>query len=369
MNKPIPVEYVWIGGPDQIYTLGPLRYEKPFSIRSKTRIIYTSKSDLTLKDIPIWNYDGSSTCQAETKKSEIFISPKALFNDPFKEGKLVLCDAYVDYECSIPHITNTRAPTNELFNKKPHEEPLFRIEQEFFLMSLEDGYPIGFDPLIPQGQYYCSCGNRNSFGRELVERIAKYALVAGVKLSGWNAEVAPGQWEFQVGPLIGINAGDHLWILRYIMERATEDTPCYIELHPKPIYFDNSNLDPKFKSIVDWEIPSEWNGSGAHTNYSTKAMREKGGIKVINEAIVKLSSMHKEHMKYYGEFNNLRLSGNCETSSFDNFTYGVADRTVGIRIPTGTIKNGYGYFEDRRPSSLMDPYKVTAMLFRTTCLI
>lgn len=372
MNIPISIEYVWIGGADRNYTLGPLRYQKPFSIRSKTKIIYTSNLPITLKDIPIWNYDGSSTAQAETKKSEIFMAPKALFNDPFKEGKIVLCDIYLDCECLIPHDTNTRFPAVELFKNKPQEEPWFGIEQEFFLMCLEDGLPVGFTPLVPQGQYYCSVGSRNTFGREIIEQITKYSLFAGVKLSGYNAEVAPGQWEFQVGPLTGIEAGDHLWILRYIMERVTENSPYYIEFHPKPITFNSSKLDVvklKNKANIDWMIPSEWNGSGAHTNYSTKAMREKGGMKVIKETIDKLNTTHKEHMKHYGEFNNLRLTGKCETSSIDKFTYGIADRTASIRIPTETAKNGYGYIEDRRPSSIMDPYKVTAMLFGSTCLI
>jgi glutamine synthetase len=366
MNKLITIEYIWVGGCDPDYTLSPrLRYRKPYTIRSKTRVIYTNNQDITLDNIPIWNYDGSSTGQAETKKSEIFLCPRALFNDPFKDGIMVLCDTYIDCDCTIPHKTNTRYTANDIFNKKLDEEPWFGIEQEFFLMCSEDNLPIGFNPLVPQGQYYCSVGSRNTFGRELVEKIAMYALASGIKLSGWNAEVAPGQWEFQVGPLIGINSGDHLWMLRYIMERVTEGTSLYIELHPKPIIYDTSNL----KKPTDWDTPTEWNGSGAHTNYSTKAMREEGGMKVINDAIEKLATNHKEHVEHYGEFNDLRLSSRCETSSFEKFTYGIADRTASMRIPTETVKNGYGYIEDRRPSSIMDPYKVTALIFKTTCLI
>lgn len=362
----IPIEYVWIGGYCSNYSYGPLNYIKPFTLRSKTKIIYTSKNILTLEDIPIWNYDGSSTNQSETKKSEVFIAPKAMFNDPFREnGKLVLCDTYLDSECKTPHESNTRYNADKIFSQKIDEEPWYGIEQEFFLMKSSDNYPIGFDSLIPQGQYYCSVGNNNSFGRDIIEKIAKYAIFAGVKLSGWNAEVAPGQWEFQVGPLTGISAGDHLWILRYIMERCTENTPYYIELHPKPII--NNIIESDIKNI-SWTVPTDWNGSGAHTNYSTKNMRQIGGLDIIKKAIDKLYVNHSEHIKYYGEYNNLRLSGKCETSSIDNFTFGVSDRTASIRIPSETVKNGFGYFEDRRPSSLMDPYKVTSMIFATTCL-
>ena len=235
---------------------------------------------------------------------------------------------------------------NKIFNEKSNEEPWFGIEQEFFLMRSKDDYPVGFDPNIPQGQYYCSVGSRNAYERNLVEKMCEAGITAGLGLSGWNAEVAPGQWEIQIGPVTGIDAGDHLWVLRYIMERVTEGTPYYIELHPKPIVLDND-----MKHL-------EWNGSGAHTNYSTKAMREKDGINVIKNAIDKLSEYHKEHILCYGEFNELRLSGKCETSSMDKFTYGIADRSASVRIPTEVAKNGYGYFEDRRPSSIMDPYKI-----------
>ena len=187
--------------------------------------------------------------------------------------------------------------------------------------------------------------------RDLIENIANKALAANIKLSGWNAEVAPSQWEFQIGPLTGIQASDHLWMLRYIMERCTEETPYYIELHPKPI----TNI----------------NGSGAHTNYSTKSMRNNNddplsSSLVLYSAIDKLGKLHNIHIDHFGDFNNLRLIGSCETSSINKFTYGIADRTASVRIPREVSQIGYGYFEDRRPSSIMDPYKVTSLVFEAT---
>lgn len=345
---PTLVEYVWIGGPQDEISGQKSSYVKPYTLRSKERVIYTD-TELKLEDIPIWNYDGSSTSQATTKKSEIFIVPIRLFKNPFVKGLIVLCDTYVDYECTIPHDTNTRIKAKQYFDAKLDEEPWFGIELEFFLMKLETNQPAGFSD-IPQGQFYCSAGSRNAFGRDVINSIRDYALEAEIKLSGLNAEVAPGQWEFQVGPLCGIEAGDHVWMLRYIMERATEGTPYYIELHPKPLLKEN------------------FNGSGAHINYSTKTMREKGGLQIIMNAIEKLSKKHPEHIAEYGEFNELRLCGKCETSSIDKFTYGVSDRSASIRIPTETHTKGYGYFEDRRPSSIMDPYRATSILFATTCL-
>ena len=359
------VEYVWLGGYDKNYTFTQPRYIKPYTIRSKTRILTAEKTSLNLEDIPVWNYDGSSTNQAKTDKSEVFICPRKLFNNPFNSDMasyLVLCDTYVDLECTKPHKTNTRAKANEIFNMKKEEEPWFGIEQEFFLMSVHDGLPIGFDQLIPQGQFYCSVGSKNAFGREVIERIVKCAFDAGIKLSGWNAEVAPGQWEIQVGILTGIDAADHLWMLRYIMERVTEDTAYYIELHPKPIVIKHEPV------TLEWELPDEWNGSGAHTNFSTKSMRNAGGIGAINQAIEKLATNHKKHIMSYGIGNELRLTGRCETSSMDKFSFGIADRKASVRIPTETIHNNCGYIEDRRPSSLMDPYLVTSLLFSTICL-
>lgn len=353
MDLRVIVEYVWIGGSDSHNTSKHIHYLKPYTLRSKTRIIYVDKQrdHLNINDIPIWNYDGSSTGQAETNKSEIFIFPRALFKNPFIQGGiLVLCDTYLDCHGKIPHSTNTRVSAVEIFNQYIDQQPWFGIEQEFFLISRDTGLPVGLDPTIPQGQYYCSVGSNNAFGRELIDQIAQYALQAGILLSGWNAEVAPSQWEFQVGPLLGIIAGDHLWMLRYIMERATEGTPYYCELHPKPI-----------------RLMGQWNGSGCHTNYSTKRMRQSDGLDTINDAIKKLSMVHMEHIKEYGQFNELRLSGTCETSSLDHFSYGVSDRTASIRIPSEVFENKHGYLEDRRPSSLMDPYKVTSLLVKTTC--
>merc|ERR1712127_639632 len=97
-------------------------------------------------------------------------------------------------------------------------------------------------------------------------------------------------------------------------------------------------------------------------------MREEGGLKIINEAIDKLSIKHVEHMKFYGKDNHLRMTGLNETSSYDTFSYGVGTRDSSIRIPTETVKNKCGYFEDRRPSSNMDPYLVTSTLFDATIL-
>jgi glutamine synthetase len=167
-------------------------------------------------------------------------------------------------------------------------------------------------------------------------------MKAGLKITGMNAEVAPAQWELQIDDM-GIKACDGLWMLRYILTRTVESYGFGIELHPKP-------LGP------------EWNGSGGHTNYSTPDMRSPGGYSVIMKMIQELGKHHKEDIEHYGEDNRMRLSGKCETSSYDRFCSGVSDRTASIRIPTETYQKQCGYLEDRRPASNMDPYRVASIL-------
>lgn len=298
------------------------------------------------------NFDGSSTEQAPGHDSEVLLKPVAMYPDPFRGGahRLVLCEC-VDPK-GVPIPSNTRAASAATFARRLEEEPWFGLEQEYTLMHLDKitplGWPRGGYP-GPQGPYYCAAGADVAFGRCIVEAHYRACLYAGVKLAGCNAEVLPGQWEYQVGPCVGIEAGDHATLARYIMYRVCEDFGVIVNYHPKP-------------------IPGDWNGSGCHCNYSTKAMREDGGYGVILAAIDKLGAKHAEHIALYGADNDLRLTGKHETASISKFLYGVANRGASIRIPRDTERDGKGYFEDRRPASNCDPYVVTAKIFDTTCL-
>ena len=330
------VEYVWIGG----------NYE----LRSKIKVIYNDKIINNISDVPVWNYDGSSTDQAAGTDSEVIIKPRAFFGNKDTNHKFVLCDTYTP--SGIPLETNNRVKAEKIFDKKLSESPWYGMEQEYFLIDKQSHKPLGFDGNKSQGQYYCSIGANNAFGRDIAEEHLNYCIKHGIKISGMNAEVAPGQWEYQIGPCEGIEAGDHLWMARYFLEKIAEKNNVGVSIDPKPLLGD-------------------WNGSGCHTNFSTKSMREgkdeKKGLFYINNAIEKLSKNHKEHMDVYGTGNELRMTGKHETASYDVFSYGIADRGASVRIPMGTANDGYGYLEDRRPSANMDPYLVCTMLIETIC--
>lgn len=339
-------EYIWIDGTG-------------LGIRSKSR---TLPGKITaVSELPEWNYDGSSTEQAPTEDSEVTLKPVAFFPDPFRGGDniLVMCSTYrwADEEKTQlrPANTNFRHHSEPIFEAAKESHPWFGIEQEYTLFEATNaftkwplGWPEGGYPAA-QGPYYCSVGATVCYGRAIMDVHYRACLAAGVNISGTNGEVMPGQWEFQIGPCEGVEIGDHLWMARYLLGRVTEDFNVGLSFEPKP-------------------LEGDWNGAGCHTNFSTQAMREEGGIKEIYEAVEKLSKVHKEHLEVYGADNHKRLTGRHETCDMETFKYGVGDRGAAVRIGTGTNIDKKGYFEDRRPASNMDPYVVGAMLISTTCL-
>eukprot|EP00177_Eucheuma_denticulatum_P001982 GFKZ01003535.1.p1 GENE.GFKZ01003535.1~~GFKZ01003535.1.p1 ORF type:complete len:351 (+),score=39.94 GFKZ01003535.1:469-1521(+) len=330
-------EYVWIDGYN--------------GLRSKARFLKSPPIDVS--ELPEWNYDGSSTNQAPGANSEVIIKPQAVFPDPFRGTPhiLVMCDTYTPEGEPLP--TNTRYDCAIAMETAKHLEPWFGLEQEYFLMNPDTGKPVGFpaegDP-EPQGPYYCGLSGSKMYGRDIADAHFKACVYAGIKISGINAEVAPGQWEFQVGPAVGIEQGDMLWMARYLLERIAELKGYDVNYDPKP-------------------VKGDWNGSGCHSNFSTKPMRMPGGYQdCIVPALEKLALKHKEHIEAYGSGNEERLTGKHETASIETFKWGVADRGASCRVGSDTAEKGYGYFEDRRPAGNCDPYTVTRMLVQTCCL-
>jgi glutamine synthetase len=332
----IRAEYIWIDG------------QKPTAkLRSKTKIL--SKPVTKLEDLPEWGFDGSSTMQAEGHFSDCLLRPVKMISDPLNDEHdvLVLCEVF-NADGTV-HVSNKRARLRELSEKHADQDTWFGIEQEYTLF--DGNKPLGWPERgfpAPQGGYYCGVGADEVFGRDLVEAHTDACMKAGIAIEGTNAEVMPAQWEFQIGPVSGLEVSDQLWLARWLLYRIGEDFGVSATLHPKP-------------------IKGDWNGAGAHTNISTKSMREEGGLKIIEEACKKLEKRHAEHIAVYGAHNEERLTGKHETCSIHQFRYGVSDRGSSIRIPMGTAKSGKGYFEDRRPAANIDPYEVTAILIETIC--
>lgn len=341
-------EYVWIDSDNEL--------------RSKSMVLHNTEK-VNIEDLPEWNFDGSSTNQASGDDSEVILKPVRVFSDPFRKNGhiLVLCSCYKP--SGEPIQSNTRENASHIFNLTVNEVPWFGIEQEYTLFK--DGVPLGWTkstarsfggPTVqmgfpgPQGPYYCSAGADVAFGRDIAEEHLQACIYAGIQVSGINAEVMPGQWEYQVGPCVGIDSGDQLWMSRYLLNRVCEKHGIVCSYDPKP-------------------IPGDWNGAGCHTNVSTKKMREENGFEdFIIPAMEKLSLNHKKHIKVYGEGNEARLTGEHETANIDTFKWGVADRGASIRVGNKTKHDGKGYFEDRRPASNMDPYVVTSTIIETICL-
>lgn len=326
------LEYIWLDG-----------YKPTQSLRSKTKIVKDFGG--TLEDCPMWSFDGSSTEQAEGNSSDCLLKPVALFPDPDRKNAYLVMTEVLSAD-GTPHESNGRATIDDDDN-----DFWFGFEQEYFLWDTEIDKPYGFPAEgfpPPQGPYYCSVGAKNAFGREIVEEHLDICLEAGINVEGINAEVATGQWEFQVFAKGAKAAGDQVWVARYILERTAEKYGLAINWHPKPLG------------------DTDWNGSGMHANFSNSVLRTCGSKDVYSSICESFGPVVKEHIAVYGADNDKRLTGQHETQSIDKFSYGISDRGASIRIPIATVENGWkGWLEDRRPASNGDPYKISARIIKT----
>jgi glutamine synthetase len=250
-----------------------------------------------------------------------------------------------------PHPSNSRATILD------DPDAWFGFEQEYFLY--QDGVPLGFPGgggfPYPQGKYYTGVGYDavGSIARSIVEEHMDLCHDAGINHEGINAEVAKGQWEFQIFGKGSRTAADQIWVARYLMMRLCEKYGVDVNWHCKPLGMD-----------VDW------NGSGMHSNFSTKHMREVGGKEYFEKLMAAFDKYKNEHIAVYGPDNHLRLTGLHETQSIDKFNYGIANRGASVRVPHSFANNGYkGYLEDRRPNSQGDPYKIASRILQTIATV
>ncbi len=325
------LEYIWLDG-----------YKPIQGLRSKTKIVKNFSGKL--EDCPMWSFDGSSTEQAPGNSSDCLLKPVALFPDPARKNGWLIMTEVLNAD-GTPHESNGRATIDD-----DDDDFWFGFEQEYFLWDTDINKPYGFPENgfpAPQGPYYCSVGYGKAFGRDMVEEHLDLCIEAGLNIEGINAEVATGQWEFQIFAKGAKAAGDQIWIARYLLERVGENYGIAINWHCKP-------------------VQGDWNGSGMHANFSNSYLREAGSQEAYTEVLEAFRPVVAEHIAVYGPDNHLRLTGKHETQSIDKFSYGVSDRGASIRIPIATVENGWkGYLEDRRPNSAADPYKVAARIIKT----
>lgn len=343
-------EYLWLDG------------AKPTQqLRSKTRVLPCSENTLALESFPEWGFDGSSTYQAEGHTSDLVLKPVNFVRDATQEGLsyLVLCEVF-EADAKTPHATNQRAELRRVMDQGGRANDIwvgFEQEYTFFSGNSPLGWPEGGYP-APQGPFYCSVGAKNAFGRDIVDEHMKACVESDLVFYGINAEVMPGQWEFQIGyrgkkgePSDPLTISDHVWFARYLLHKVAEKYDVTVSFDNKP-------------------VKGDWNGAGMHTNFSTKSTRDpQTGMSAIEKAITSLGKKHAEHIAVYGANLAERLTGHHETCDINTFRSGVSNRGASIRIPLGVSQVGCGYFEDRRPGANANPYEVASRLIKTVCEI
>ena len=329
------LEYIWLDG-----------YQPVPNLRSKTQV-KEFETFPTLEELPNWGFDGSSTKQAEGRSSDCVLKPVAVYPDVTRTNGVLVMSEVLNPD-GTPHISNGRATIID------DPGAWFGFEQEYFLYK--DGRPLGFPAdgyPEPQGKYYTGVGYSNvgDIARDIVEEHLDLCLEAGINHEGINAEVAKGQWEFQIFGKGSKKAADEVWVARYLLLRLCEGYGVDIEWHCKP-------------------LKGDWNGSGMHANFSTDYMREVGGKDYFEALMAAFEAHANEHIAVYGPDNHLRLTGLHETQSIDKFNYGIANRGASIRVPHSFVNNGYkGYLEDRRPNSQGDPYQIASRILQTVATV
>src|SRR5260370_40856977 len=301
------LEYIWLDG------------KKPIpELRGKSQI-KSYDSAPTLADLPLWGFDGSSTMQAEGSKSDCVLKPVALYPDASRTNAFIVLSE-VMHPDGTPHSTNMRATIEN------DPDLWVGFEQEYFLYK--DGRPLGFPkdghPTTPQGPYYCGVGYKymGSMARTIVEEHLELCLAAGINHEGINAEVAKGQWEFQIFAKGSAKAADDTWVARYLMRRLCEKYEIDFVLYCKPINGDS-------------------HGSGIHANFSTKHLREVGGKEYFEGLMSAFENNITAHIDVYGPDNHLRLTGHHETQAINKFSFGLSHRGASIPLPLNFLNNRY----------------------------
>lgn len=317
----------------------------------------------TAQELPNWNFDASSTGQhgfnSKELDTEVVLKPVRTYMSPLDQSFVfVLCQLDFEYDHQSDKLDgeplknfNTRAWASRMAKKYQDREAWFGAEQEYTFVDPKTGLPYRWDEYgrASQGNFYCSVGYPYCQLSELVREHLRLCAKMNIKICGFNAEVLPSQWEFQIGPADLLRVADDLVMARYMLFRLSTKYQVKVTFHPKP-------------------MSGDWNGSGCHINFSTNRMRQEGedSMTYIHNAIRNLEKDHPGILTYYGDGNDQRLTGEHETSSMQKFSWGVGTRHTSVRIPNQVASNKNGYLEDRRPASNIDPYLALGKLLQAT---
>ena len=260
------------------------------------------------------------------------LKPVAVYPDGARtNGALVMCEVMMP-DGETPHASNKRATILD------DDGAWFGFEQEYFFYK--DGRPLGFPTAVirrrrarttPASATRMSARSRARSSREHLD----LCLAAGINHEGINAEVAKGQWEFQIFGKGSKKAADEMWMARYLMQRLTE------------------KLRHRHRVSTASRSATPTGTARACTPTSRPPTCARvGGKDYFEELMEAFEKNLMDHIAVYGPDNDMRLTGKHETAPWNKFSYGVADRGASIRVPHSFIKNGLQGLSGRPPPEL-----------------
>ena len=103
-----------------------------------------------------------------------------------------------------------------------------------------------------------------------------------------------------------------------------------------------------------------------HANFSNEVMRTAGEESVFTKICEEFGKNIERHISVYGADNDQRLTGDHETQSIDQFSYGISDEGFDPDSGVYTYRRLGRTVGGPKNASNADPYKVAAAIVKTT---